>query len=475
MAHLYPDTPRTAYGDGDQSRLTTADLDLDMSIEPSFHSPSKHGDDLVRQMRGQRTPRGLKTPSAARNPLVAARRPQQQQPSGKPEFTPLLRSAMKNRISSAYDRELGAAGGAVGNPVFGKAGVQTPAALKPGYKFDNSPLPEGSSMYDGSSQTSITELADPAPHVPSSSFMSTPMALPRSGEMDRGNMLTLREQEAKIAQIDKDNFGPLQRLLHVLELDLHLGAVDFEIRVLLQGILLEFGAGASHVLLEEVDLELQAEVVLVDLGYFCFLLAQGEHVPSIHLARPRKSHGGRHETAARHVRGGVGQLGDAGLRRAVVHGAALGQRAVVELVPGLERGGRLHTGLAEDGVADGATGGAQLAVVRTRYPVLHGAPQQRGELGLAGGLLLLRAAGGDERVAGGRGRLEAARGALAAHLAHEVVAVLRGRVERRLDGHVQIQVGRCQARLVAVAVGGARRVGIEMRHGAFGGVLLLGI
>lgn len=191
MAYLYPDTPRTAYGEGDQTRLSADDLD--MSIEPSFHSPSKHGDDLVRQMRGQRTPRGLKTPSAgARNPLVASHSRRQQPQPGKQEFTPLLKSAMKNRISNAYDRELG---GGNGGPVF-KGPIQTPAALKPGYKFDNSPLPEGSSMYDGSSVTETTELADPAPPLASSSIMSTPMALPRSGEMDRGNMLTLREQEA---------------------------------------------------------------------------------------------------------------------------------------------------------------------------------------------------------------------------------------------------------------------------------------
>lgn len=181
MAHLYPDTPRTQYG-VDETRLSAADLD--MSIEPSFHSPSKHGDDLVRQMRGQRTPRGLTTPSA-RNPLVVRRN----QPPGKQEFTPLLKSAMKNRISSAYDRENGK------NPVF-KGGIETPAALKPGYRFDNSPLPEASSMYDGSSTTDVTEMAEPAPPIASSSIMSTPMALPRGGEMDRGNMLTLREQEA---------------------------------------------------------------------------------------------------------------------------------------------------------------------------------------------------------------------------------------------------------------------------------------
>lgn len=188
MAHVYPDTPRTEYAD--QTALTNADLD--MSIDSSFHSPSKHGDDLVRQMRGQRTPRGLTTPSS-RNALVGRRNPPA---GGKHEFTPLLKSAMKNRISSAFDKENGASNGN-GNPIF-KAGIETPAALKPGYKFDSPGLPEASSMYDGNSSTDdATEMNEPPPPIASSSIMSTPMA-PRGGDgvLDRGNMLTLREQEA---------------------------------------------------------------------------------------------------------------------------------------------------------------------------------------------------------------------------------------------------------------------------------------
>ena len=80
------------------------------------------------------------------------------------------------------------------------AKLTTPAALKPGFNMSNTPLPEASS-YDlqSSSFADSVDGRTPVPD-PSSSAMSTPMALPRraEGEMDtgNGNVLTLREQEA---------------------------------------------------------------------------------------------------------------------------------------------------------------------------------------------------------------------------------------------------------------------------------------
>ncbi|KAL2671675.1 hypothetical protein IWX47DRAFT_622067 [Phyllosticta citricarpa] len=152
-------------------------------------SPWRISIPIPRRMRGSRTPRGLTTPKA-RNPLVSKRNP-----PGKQEFTPLLKSAMKNRItSSIYDMEDGNANGGL----F-KKGIETPAVLKPGYKFDNSPALPEASVYDNSTSDVTETNGTPGPPPPaSSSFMSTPLAVNKDGNamLDRGNMLTLREQEA---------------------------------------------------------------------------------------------------------------------------------------------------------------------------------------------------------------------------------------------------------------------------------------
>ncbi|TKA75034.1 hypothetical protein B0A49_02181, partial [Cryomyces minteri] len=112
-------------------------------------------------------------------------------PPGKPEFTPLLKSATRNRL--------------MGRDQKGKDdGVpQTPAFLKPGYTSNTPSLPVDSSavMY-GEHTGSSADLEDqgtPAPPAPSSSAMSTPIAMPkRKGEglLNDGNMMSLKEQEA---------------------------------------------------------------------------------------------------------------------------------------------------------------------------------------------------------------------------------------------------------------------------------------
>jgi hypothetical protein len=151
------------------------------SVEPSFVSPSKGGrDDLLSKMRGQRHP--MATP---RNPLAQLR-----QPYAKQEFTPLLKSATKKKLL-AQDRE--------DEYRYLQGRLVTPAALKPGYKFDNSPgLPEAS-VVDETTASSDPNRSMSVPPVASSSAISTPLALPRKGEervLENGNVLTLREQEA---------------------------------------------------------------------------------------------------------------------------------------------------------------------------------------------------------------------------------------------------------------------------------------
>lgn len=165
MAHI-PETPRTEVGDATR-------YEVDFSMEQSFQAPAGR-DSLFKQMAqaGARTPR---------NALATIRNP-----NARAEFTPVLKSAIANRTKQVHGL------------LNGK--MTTPAALKPGFNMSNTPLPEASSIDMQSS--SFAESIDgrtPVPD-PSSSAMSTPMALPRraEGELDNGNgnVLTLREQEA---------------------------------------------------------------------------------------------------------------------------------------------------------------------------------------------------------------------------------------------------------------------------------------
>ncbi|KAK4988602.1 hypothetical protein LTR66_007267 [Elasticomyces elasticus] len=186
-----------------------------MSFSVAYPSPSKDPkNDLLSQMRSKRSGGShslLRTPNT-RNALGNLRNP-----SAKPEFTPLLKSAARNRLMSLdlNDKE---------NTFGMRNGVpETPAAMRPGYQSHTPALPMNSSMIDGEHTTSSAELeggSTPGPPVESSSAMSTPIpALPKRGEagvLEQGTVLTLREQEAKIALIDKENFG-LKLKIHFLE------------------------------------------------------------------------------------------------------------------------------------------------------------------------------------------------------------------------------------------------------------------
>jgi hypothetical protein len=177
MAHHYIETPRTEAVD--RTRYTIPDVSF--SEMPSFNAPPG-ADDLLKAMRGGNSarPTTFATPSA-RVPLANRRNP----PAAKPEFTPLLHSATRNRMTQGMGAKENA----------GK--LNTPAGLKAGYIPSSPHLPEAS-MLD--SQLT-TEDHTPMPMAESSSAMSTPIpVLPRRGELgmggDGGNVLTLREQEA---------------------------------------------------------------------------------------------------------------------------------------------------------------------------------------------------------------------------------------------------------------------------------------
>ncbi|KIV99886.1 uncharacterized protein PV09_08550 [Verruconis gallopava] len=189
MAH-FVETPRTDAVD--RTRFTM----LDLSEMPSFQAPAGK-DDLLKAVRSsQNTSRhAIATPSA-RVPLAGRSRNAQ----AKNEFTPLLHSATKNRMAMRGMNEKE------------NAGLATPAALRPGFQLSSPNMPEASTLGDSSVMSDHT----PVPEVNSSSFEnSTPMALPK-GQLDSGNVLTLREQEARLEKIDKENFG-LKLKIHFLE------------------------------------------------------------------------------------------------------------------------------------------------------------------------------------------------------------------------------------------------------------------
>lgn len=178
----YIDTPRTDFGD--HTRFSAGDLDN--FTENSIPSPSKEGNDLLKQIKAMRGP-SLQTPRS-RAPFGNRRNVQ------KNEFTPLLKSAATNRFMRSavlYNQE-------------NTTPLKTPAGLKAGYGMDSPALPLNSSIireeYTGSPVGPDDGSRTPQAPAPSSSAMSTPVALmARGGDgplENRGNLATLREQEA---------------------------------------------------------------------------------------------------------------------------------------------------------------------------------------------------------------------------------------------------------------------------------------
>lgn len=177
MVLPYIETPRSDAGNA------TYVIDTDLSVAEAFPSPAKDNHDLIKQIRS-RSGLDLKTPRA-RAPFAERRN----LPT-KNEFTPLLKSATRNRL---IQRDTEAKENGV---------PQTPAVFKPGYKSESPALPvDSSAVYGEDTGSSAGEDGDatPVPPAVSSSAMSTPIpVLPRKGEgvLNDGNLLTLREQEA---------------------------------------------------------------------------------------------------------------------------------------------------------------------------------------------------------------------------------------------------------------------------------------
>lgn len=193
MAFNYVETPRTELGD--MTRFTAGNLSF--SMEQPFPSPSKDpANDLVRQIKSRgASNHQLKTPRA-RNALL-----DRKNGPARNEFTPLLKSAARNRFRGHAQTENKENDDELLNSVLSGNAPATPAYLKADYREVNTPgLPVNSSMFEaehtGSSQGEGTPVP---PAVASSSLMSTPMPiLPQrqGGVIDQGNILTLREQEA---------------------------------------------------------------------------------------------------------------------------------------------------------------------------------------------------------------------------------------------------------------------------------------
>lgn len=173
MPGPFIDTPRTERGD-----QTHAILDQDFSEMPSFIPPSG-ADDLMKAVRNKTGRQNYLTTPSARNHLAQLRNP-----NTKPEFTPLLQSAVRNQQ--------------VRRGEYKQNGIATPAAMKPGFQLSSPALPEVSEIGDDNPSTEETPI--PIPES-SSAIMSTPIpTLPQRGELglngDGGNVLTLKEQEA---------------------------------------------------------------------------------------------------------------------------------------------------------------------------------------------------------------------------------------------------------------------------------------
>ncbi|RMD42304.1 hypothetical protein DV735_g2832, partial [Chaetothyriales sp. CBS 134920] len=204
MPAPYIPTPRTT----DASYLSTGLERLgEMSPEKSFVNPQQ-GRDLITQMRSTRhSGSNQKTPrNGSRDPLRLLPNGNQ----GKSEFTPLMKSGVKNNMARRLSaRRTG--------------GIETPAYLRNGYVEGKTPgLPKLDDMSHLQSENTSSSAGNPHDYTPmpkviSSSAHSTPLAqLPQQdigGVVNDGNIMTLREQENIINKIEKENFGLKMKII----------------------------------------------------------------------------------------------------------------------------------------------------------------------------------------------------------------------------------------------------------------------
>lgn len=227
------DTPRTDFA----ASVTQGPDKLAEITQSSIPSPSKEKNDIVQKIRGMRPPE-QGTPRS--RPPFADRRNLQQHP--KPEFTPLLKSATRNR-SHANGKE--------NIDLNGKPA--TPAGFRQSFRSELLDLPENSSvLYQD--DTASDGGRQPTPQVPqsSSSAIATPMPALNGkngaalGEAQYGS---LREQEAvsraryilntgivltpaqRVEQLDKELFS-LKMRCYYLEEALKKSGKDFNQKAL---------------------------------------------------------------------------------------------------------------------------------------------------------------------------------------------------------------------------------------------------
>ena len=175
------ETPRTDFA----ASVTQGPDKLAEITQFSIPSPSKDKNDLVQKIRGMRAPEQW-TPRS-RPPF--ADRLNLQQPS-RPEFTPLLKSATRNRTQLQGKENL---------KLNGK--LATPAGFRESYRSELGDLPENSSVLYQDDTTASDGGRQATPQVPqsSSSVIATPVPAlngHNGGTMGEAQYGSLREQEA---------------------------------------------------------------------------------------------------------------------------------------------------------------------------------------------------------------------------------------------------------------------------------------
>ncbi|CBF83478.1 protein pcpA [Aspergillus nidulans FGSC A4] len=220
MAYPYIDTPRTEV-DGNATYLTNGyrsvgrhNLSALDSVENSFQTPSKDedvlkvlGDGRGRSFAGSKlnTPRATAGTKSTRSALNSRQLPTM---GAKGEFTPMLKSAMKNN----YMKNV--------STTRGTGGPKTPSYARGGYRSNgNTPGLTVMEMTGIDEEDATADEPTPVPQVASSSVAGTPLPGLTSrdnGVLGDGSNMTLKEQEKIIDKLDKDNFG-LKLKIHFLQ------------------------------------------------------------------------------------------------------------------------------------------------------------------------------------------------------------------------------------------------------------------
>ncbi|THC98584.1 hypothetical protein EYZ11_001936 [Aspergillus tanneri] len=221
MALPYIDTPRTEV-DGNATYLTNGFRSVGrhnisaLSVENSFHTPSKDEDILKGIGEGRKRSSGafkLSTPRAGSGPksTKSALNNRQHLPTVAPtdgEFTPLMKSATRNNFLRNMSTTRGA------------SAPKTPSYLRQSYRSSaNTPGLPANEMTYIDEEDEMDDQPTPLPQVASSSAQSTPLpglSKNGSGLLNDGQNMTLKEQEKIIDKLDKDNFG-LKLKIHYLQ------------------------------------------------------------------------------------------------------------------------------------------------------------------------------------------------------------------------------------------------------------------